>query len=83
MGQHLVECPECGDEFMIDVPGGRKVGGVYVTIGYSNAGAVAKLKRAIEIVEAAAEDLTFRTDLAQAARLLRHVDSQLVGIANE
>ena len=83
MGQHLVTCRACGEEFMIELPAGRKFGGLFVTIGYCNAGAVHELKRAIEIVETASEDLPFRTDLAEAARLLRSVGGQLVGIANE
>jgi small-conductance mechanosensitive channel len=68
---------------MIDVPAGRHLGGCYVTIGYSNAGAVADLERATEIVDGASVDLPFRTDLAQATRLLRRVGGQLVGIADD
>ncbi len=83
MGQHLVMCPECGEEFLFDAPAGYNAGGVYVTIGYSNAAAVAQLEMATEMVAAAADDLSFRTDLARAARLLRRVGGQLVGIADE
>jgi len=62
---------------------GRKVGGVYVEIGYSNDGAVIQLHRAIELLEGACEALPLREDLETALRLLRQVDSQLVTIAEE
>ncbi len=82
MGKTTVECPECGNEILIQRPG-QKVAAAYVEIGYSNGGAVIDLQQAIEMVDIAAEDLPFRDDLTMAARLLRRVDAQLITVADD
>ena len=82
MTRVIVQCPDCGEEFLVNHPG-QKVGGCYVSLGFSNGAAMTKLQQAIEILSCAAQDLPFRDDLAMAARLLRRVESQIVAIADE
>ncbi len=81
MGKTIVECPECGQEILVQTPG-QMVAAAYVEIGFSNGQAATDLEQAIELVEIAAGDLPFRDDLTQAATLLKRANAQLTAIAD-
>jgi hypothetical protein len=82
MEPQRIECPACGEKFLYEVRRPWYAGGVYVTIGYRNGAAVNRLRRVIQMLQEAADDLPFRPDLAEAVQLLHQIDTQLTVVVD-
>lgn len=82
MSKTIVSCYQCGTEFLTETPG-RKLGGIYIEIGYTDLAAASDLREACELVNAASADLPFRPELAEAADLLNRIRAQLMTVADE